>query len=121
MSLMTLVRLIGAVAIVWTLVAIGIGASGTRLPGPEATAVLPAAPPPVDAIPRDWTIGDRCGLIDRTNGQESSVRLPAGERWSIVSVSPWRRPGGELEAAGRWIDPGGDAFCGWGLFRLSDG
>jgi hypothetical protein len=120
MSLMSQVRLIGAVAIVWTLVAIGIGASGTRLPGPEATAVLPAAPPPVAAIPRDWTIGDRCGVIDRTNGQDSLIRLPAGERWSIVRVSPRRGPGGELEAAGRWIDPAGDAFCGCGLFRLSD-
>ena len=40
----------------------------------------------------------------------------------IVSVSPWRGPGGELEAVGRWVNPGNDgAFCGWGLFRLSDG
>ncbi len=35
---------------------------------------------------------------------------------------PLRGQGGELEAAGRWVNRGDDgAFCGWGLFRLSDG
>jgi hypothetical protein len=120
MTLMTLVRSIGALAVAWALVAIGIGASGTRLPAPEAPALLPAEPP-VDAIPRDWPIRDRYDLIDRTNGRETSIRLPTGERWSFVSVSPWRGPGGELQAVGRWIDPQGELFCGWGLFRLSDG
>jgi hypothetical protein len=121
MSLMTLVRSIGAVVIVWTLVAIGIGASGARLPGSEATAVPSVAPPTVDAIPRDRPSGDRCDLLDRASGRESSIRLPAGERWSMIGVSPARGPGGEPEAAGRWINPKGEQFCGWGLFRLSDG
>src|SRR5262249_43244596 len=98
MTLMTLVRSIGAVVIVWTLVAIGIGASGARLPGSEATAVPSVAPPTVDAIPRDWPSGDRCELLDRGSGRESSIRLPAGERWSMIGVSPSRGPGGELEA-----------------------
>ena len=34
---------------------------------------------------------------------------------------PLRGPGGELEAVGRWVNPEGQAFCGWGLFRLTDG
>jgi hypothetical protein len=121
MTLMTLVRSIGAVAIVWALVAIGIGASGTRLPAPEASALLPAEPPTVDVIPKDWPIGDRYDLMDLTNGEKTPIRLPAGKKWSNVGVSPWRGPGGELEAAGRWIAPEGEVFCGWGLFRLSDG
>ncbi len=120
MTLMTLVRSIGVVAIAWALVAMGIGASGTRLPVGEPTAVRPAEPL-VEAIPRNGPIGNRFDLIDRTDGRKSSLLLPDGKRWGYVSVSPWRGAGGELEAAGRWIDPAGESFCGWGLFRLRDG
>jgi hypothetical protein len=121
MSLMTLVRLIGALAVGWTLVAIGIGASGTRLPAPDAAETLVREPPAVDAMPTSWPNGDGLELIDRTNGRRAPIRLPREHRWSLVSVSPWRMPGGELEAVGRWTNPGGADFCGWGLFRLSDG
>jgi hypothetical protein len=121
MTLMTLVRLIGAVVIGWTLVAIGIGASGTRLPRREATSLLPPESPKLDAMPTRWPADDRYELVDRTNGRTSPIRLPDGDRWSNISVSPWRGPGGELEAVGRWVNPKRDDFSGWGIFRLSDG
>jgi hypothetical protein len=121
MNLMTLVRSIGALALAWTLVAIGIGASGARLPGPAVAETLVRQSPPIDAMPTRWPTGDGLELIDRANGRRAPIRLPQEHRWSLVSVSPWHRPGGELEAVGRWISPGGDEFCGWGLFRLSDG
>jgi hypothetical protein len=72
-------------------------------------------------MPRGWPLANHHDLIDRTTGAISAIRLPDGERWSIVSVCPWRGPAGELEAAGRWIDRASDEFCGWALFRLSDG
>ena len=122
MSLMTLVRLISAIAVGWTLVAIGLGASGTRLPPPAAAEPPRAEAPPVDAMPTGWPKVEGYDLVDRASGRRSPIQLPKEQRWSIVSVSPWRGPGGELEAVGRWANPGGDgAFCGWGLFRLSDG
>ena len=122
MSLMTLVRLIGAIAVGWALVAIGLGASGTRLPPPTAAVPPRAEAPPVDAMPTGWPKVEGYDLVDRASGRRSSIQLPKEQRWSIVSVSPWRGPGGELEAVGRWVNPGDDgAFCGWGLFRLSDG
>jgi hypothetical protein len=121
MSLMTLVRLIGAVVIGWTLVAIGIGASGARLNGREVTPLLPHQSPAVEAMPTSWPSDELYELVDRTTGRRSPIRLPDGDRWSIISVSPWRGSGGEVEAVGRWVNPNQDAFCGWGVFRLSDG
>jgi hypothetical protein len=121
MSLTNLVRLIGALAIGWTLVAIGIGASGARLPGPEAADAYVTVSPPVDAMPMHWPSEGGYELVDRTTGRTSPIRLPDEDQWSILCVSPWRGPGGELEAVGRWVNPAGEYFCGWGLFRLSDG
>ncbi len=121
MSLMTLVRMIGALAVGWTLVAIGIGAAGARLDGPETADPLVCESPAVDAAPATWPGADVPELIDRTNGQRAPIRLPEGHHWSMVSVSPWRVPGGELEAVGRWVRREEDEFCGWGLFRLTDG
>jgi hypothetical protein len=121
MSLMNLVRSIGALAIAWALVAIGIGASGARLPRPSAAAPPSAESPPVDAVPLSWPSVERYDLVDRTSGRRSPIRLPEGHQWSMLSVSPWRGPRGELEAVGRWVKGEGEAFWGWGLFRLSDG
>ncbi len=121
MSLMNLVRSIGALAVAWTLVAIGIGASGARLPGPETAKILVRESPPVDAISTSWPTDNGLELIDRKSGRRSPIRPPLGYRWSLIAVSPWHAPGGELEAVGRWIDPTEQDFCGWGLFRLSDG
>ena len=73
-------------------------------------------------MPTGWPTVEGYDLVNRASGRRSSIQLPKEQRWSIVSVSPWRGPAGELEAVGRWANPGGDgAFCGWGLFRLSDG
>jgi hypothetical protein len=123
MSLMTLVRMIGVLALGWTLVAIGIGASGTRLADSDPVAVETPVreSPQVDAVPTNGLTGTGLELIDRSTGQRAPIRQPRELRWSLISVSPWRVPGGELEAVGRWINPGGADFCGWGLFRLSDG
>ena len=49
------------------------------------------------------------------------MRLPEGEQWSAVSISPWRGPGGQPEAVGRWVNTHRDDFSGWAVFRLSDG
>ncbi len=120
MSLMNLVRLIGALVVAWTLVAIGIGASGVRLPAASSAAPPAAESPSVDAMPATWPRVERYDLIDRTSGRKSPFQVPEEGRWSLLSISPWRGPGGELEAAGRWVSRESDAFCGWGLFRLSD-
>jgi hypothetical protein len=120
MSLMNLVRSIGALVVMWTLVAIGIGASGVRLPAPSSAAPTAAEPTSVDAMPATWPRVERYDLIDRTSGRRSPLRVPEVDRWSMLSISPWRGPDGELEVAGRWVSREGEAFCGWGLFRLSD-
>ena len=105
MSLMNLVRSIGAMVMVWTLVAIGIGrpASACRPVGRRPPA---AESPSVDAMPATWPRVERYDLIDRTSGRKSPFRVPEEGRWSLLSVSPWRGPGGELEAAGRWVSRG---------------
>jgi hypothetical protein len=121
MTLMNLVRSIGVLVIVWTLVAIGIGASGVRLPGPSPAVPTAIESPPADILPSRWPDVERFALVDRTSGRISPIHLPEAYRWAMVSVCPWRGRGGELEAVGRWVNPEGQAFCGWGLFRLTDG
>src|SRR5262249_55721944 len=66
---------------------------------------------------------DEYRLVDRSTGRTERLPLPDDERWGCVSVSPWRDQDGNLEAVGRWnrLDPReGQAFCGLGLFRLSN-
>ena len=121
MSLMSLVRWIGVLVIGWTLVAIGIGATGSRLSVREATTSPRAETPLVEAMPTNWPAASGYDLVDRTSGRRTPIRLPDGDRWPVVSVAPWRAPGGELEAVGRWVNPGREDFSGWAIFRLSDG
>jgi hypothetical protein len=124
MRLMSLVWWIGVVAIGWTLVAIGIGASGSRLPGRESLAPPVPVPTSMEAMPTTWpkaAVAAGYDLIDRTDGRRTPIRLRAGECWSNVSVSPWRGPRGELEAVGRWFNRDRDDFTGWAIFRVSDG
>jgi hypothetical protein len=54
MSLMTLVRSMGAIAIVCTILAIGIGASGVQLRKTESSSPLLCGPPLVDAMAANW-------------------------------------------------------------------
>jgi hypothetical protein len=123
MSLTTLVRSIGVLAMFWTLAAIGIGASGLRIPAHASRIPAASEPPPVDAMPANWPRVDRYELVDRSSGRALPIRLPESGQWSLMRVSPWRGPDGELEAIGRWVasDTNAEEFCGWGLFRLSDG
>jgi hypothetical protein len=121
MSLMSLVRWIGVVVIAWTLVAIGLGASGTRLEERDLFASRSPEAASLEAMPANWPDPHGFDLVDRADGRRTSIRLPEGEQWAQVSVSPWRGPGGELVAAGRWVNPHRDDFSGWGVFRVSDG
>ena len=121
MTLMSLVRWIGVIVIGWTLLAIGIGASGTRLPARDLPALPPSSSPSVEAMPTGWPTVRGYDLVDRTSGRTTKMRLPDEDRWWAVSVSPRPGPGGELEAVGRWVNPGREDFSGWALFRLSDG
>lgn len=121
MTLMSLVRWMGVVLIGWTLVAIGIGASGGRTARRGAPVLLDLASRSMEAMPTGWPNNRSYDLVDRTDGRRTAIRLPGEDRWSLVSVSPWRGPGGELEAVGRWINPDREEFGGWAIFRPSDG
>lgn len=123
MNLTTLVRSIGLLAISWTLAAMGIGASGLRVPGPISGAAATVKPSTIDARPLNWPRCDRYSLVDRSSGRELPIRLPVADRWTLVRVSPWRGPDGELRAVGRWVAADREAaeLWGWGVFRLSDG
>ncbi len=124
MTLMSLVRWIGVLAIVWTLLAIGLGASGTHLPNrPNPRDAAPATRDSVSlqAMPAIWPYPHDFVMIDRKSGQKTPMVVPPGETWSNISISPWPGPDGEIEAVGRWVDQSRDEFGGWAVFRPSDG
>jgi hypothetical protein len=121
MSLMSLIRWIGVIVIGWTLLAIGIGASGARLPRRELPVLVPSASPSFEAMPTTWPTVRDYELVDRADGRRTPIRFPEGDRWSNVSVAPGVGPGGELEAVGHWVNPAREEFSGWGVFRVSDG
>jgi hypothetical protein len=126
MNLTNLVRLCGAVALAWVLLAMGVGMSGIKArPFPEASYFLPKpAVHEAIAVSRAQRPGhEEFRLVDRSTGKTVPFPLPEDERWGCLSVSPWRDQDGDLEAVGRWarLDPaGGRAYCGLGLFRLSN-
>jgi hypothetical protein len=120
MSLMTLVRLFAALVLGWTLVALGIGAMGGGPPSPSASVALRVGPTLHDAL-SDVTPGsERHDLVDLVTGRSTPIPLPERDRWTIMSVCPWRDSRGELEVVGRWVSRGEGEFCGMGSFRLSD-
>jgi len=128
MNLMTLIRLPVLIAIGWTVVAmsagvLGVGAGATASP----TYFIPR-PSFHDAVSSARAAHPGCEefhLVDRTTGRIDPFPVPADDRWELFSVSPWRDREGNLEAVGRWIvrrsDARGQASCGLGLFRLTDG
>jgi hypothetical protein len=120
MSLMNLVRSLAALVIGWTLVALGIGAMGGGPALHPDPARIPAEPSLHDALPHGSAFSKRYDLIDQSSGQCTPIRLPEEEQWSCLSVSPWRDPGGELVAVGRWVHRQAGPFCGLGVFRVSD-
>ncbi len=120
MSLMNLVRSLAALVMGWTLVALGIGAMGGGSPAhPKWTSIL-VEPSRHDALPHDFPNSKRYDLIDQSSGDRTPLRLPEGDQWSIVSVSPLRDPSGDLVAVGRWVNRDDGPFCGLGMFRVSD-
>ena len=64
-------------------------------------------------------------LIDRENGRCELKPLPEGERWGLLSVSPWRDGSGETEIVGqchaRASERDGTVFWGLARIRQSDG
>jgi hypothetical protein len=120
MSLMTLVRLFAALVLGWTLVALGIGAIG-GVPLSHPAPVLQRVEPPLhDALPDLGQGSERHDLVDLATGRSSPLHLPEEDRWTMVTVSPWRDSREDVEVVGRWVSRGEGAFCGMGSFRLSD-
>ena len=125
MNLMNVVRLCAAMALAWTLLALGIGVMRKSTPTQiDASFFLPQpALHDAVAISKAGMPGrEEYRLVDRSTGRAEPFPLPDDESWSCVSVSPWRDPDGNLEAVGRWNRVNSEdhqAFCGLGLFRVS--
>lgn len=125
MNLMTLIRLLVLLVIMWTVVSLSAGALGVGIHDvPELTFFLPR-PALEEAMTEakpdaSGKVGYR--LVDQTNGRVKPVALPETEAWSLLSVSPWRDRNGNLEAAGRWVSrgEGDEEFCGIGCLTLPD-
>src|SRR4051794_29157687 len=64
-------------------------------------------------------------LVDRESGRCELKSLPGGERWGLMSVSPWRDERGDSEIVGQChtVEAGRDGTAFWGLARArqSDG
>jgi hypothetical protein len=121
---MTFVRLMGMLAIGWMVIALGAGVLGVGAPEPAGRTFYLRAPSLQDAIQAGPTNLNPLGeyrLLDRTTGQTSSLALPKDEKWSLLSVAPWRDRDGNLQAAGRWVSrtEGDEWFMGLGLVTLT--
>ena len=121
MSLMTLVRSLVLLIMGWTLTALGIGALSRLVPSGAAPTYYLPQPAHHDVVSARWASTQEHHLVDLATGRSTSIHLPPGEEWSLLSISPWRDSRGELEAVGRWASRGEDVTWGWGLLRLSDG
>jgi hypothetical protein len=129
MNLMSLLRLIGLVAIAWTVLALGAGVFGLAGPSGRAIETEYFMPSPalheavsLDRAPRPNN--ERPSLFDQATGRIEPLPVPPQFRWELVSVSPWRSRDGRLQAVGRWVDwssAGGEQeLYGLGLFRVPD-
>jgi hypothetical protein len=127
MNLMSLLRLIGLVAIGWTVLAVGAGMFG--LAGPRRYSTEYFIPSPalhevvqLDRAPRPNHEGP--ALFDQATGRIEPLPLPTAYQWELLSVSPWRSRDGRLEAVGRWVNwsssEGPEELYGLGLFRVPD-
>jgi hypothetical protein len=128
MNLMTLIRLVALLAVAWVLLAMGAGmlGVGARSTGSPAFFFLKSLSHDAVAIPHpEDRSKEEYRLVDRTTGRIEPLSVPPDQKWGLLSVSPWRDQEGNLEAAGRWVNrlDGSEqpAFCGVGLFRISDG
>jgi hypothetical protein len=121
MSLMTLVRLAVLLILGWTLTALGIGALSGIVPSGDAPTYYLPQPALHEILSAHWPGTQEHHLVDLATGRSTAVHLPPGEDWSLLSISPWRDPRGELEAVGRWVSRDQDVAWGWGVVRLSDG
>jgi len=128
MNLMSLTRLLVLLTIGWTVVAMGAGVLGLGAGATESPSHFIPRPSFHDAVSStrpELPGSEEFHLIDRTTGRIDPFPVPEDDRWGLFSVSPWRDRDGNLEAVGRWVvrarDSGEQAFCGLGLFRLTDG
>jgi hypothetical protein len=120
MSLMGLVRSLAFLAIAWIIAALGLGVLGTRVDSSTRETHLIAKPALQDTVAGDWTTGRDTCLVDQVTGKSQALELPGGDRWTLLSIAPWRDSQGRLEAVGRWINPEATGFAGLGRFRLDD-
>jgi hypothetical protein len=121
MSLMGLVRSLAFLAIAWVIAALGMGVlkTGVNSGGEEGTFFI-AKPALHDAVAADWTTGKDPFLFDQVTGQTRELDVPGDDRWTLLSIVPWRDSQGRLEAIGRWVNPEKTGFAGLGRFRLDD-
>jgi hypothetical protein len=121
MSLMGLVRSLAFLAIAWVIAALGLGVLGTRVnPSVDEGRFYIPQPALHDAVAADWTTGRDPVLFDQVTGQSQVMSVPGEDRWTLLSIAPWRDSKGRLEAVGRWINPNKSGFGGLGRFRLED-
>ncbi len=127
MNPMFLIRLLGCLAVAWTITAIGYHSfKGTNAAVPAANFFIPK-PSLLDTIVLGKAnlagIG-KASLIDRRTGIPQPVELPRELSWDLLSVSPWCDQDGKPEAVARWAsrstDTGGQPFCGLGLLKLPE-
>jgi hypothetical protein len=128
MSLVSLIRLLGFLVSGWIIAAIGAAALGVvKNAHLSHGGYILARPTMHDVV----TIGEPLRsasshhvLIDRGSGRLAAFRMPEGESWDLLAVSPWCDSDGNLEIAGRWFarvtDAGARSFCGLVVMKLPE-
>ncbi|MGO9920554.1 MAG: hypothetical protein ACLQIB_38415 [Isosphaeraceae bacterium] len=127
MNPMFLIRLLGCLAVAWTITAIGYNSfKGTSVADPAPIFFVPR-PSLLDTMALGKANRAEIGktsLIDRRTGIPQPVELPREQNWDLVSVSPWCGQDGKPEAVARWAsratDAGDQPFCGLGLLKLPE-